>query len=399
MSDVAATYAFRPGKGVTPGEAARAISREGTIGTWTPLTTRTEYVARLEGSVEEVIPSQGGYTARIHYPSEAFDTGNIAQYLSIIAGNLFGLSRLETVRLIDIEFPDELVPFRGPKFGISGIRRLIGTHDRPHIGTIIKPGIGLTARDTAARAYQAAIGGVDLIMDDAVLTNQAFCPLEDRVPEVMARLDEARSETGQQSLYAVNISSRADRICSTAHTAIRHGANMIMIDVLAVGFSALQALGEDPGIRVPIHVHRTMHAAMTRNPEHGISMLPIARFVRMLGGDQVHAGSMSGRMWSSAHEVGQVYASLTTPAYGHKRVFPVASGGLHPGKVGKEISLLGQDVVLQAGGGIHGHPDGTAAGARAMRQAVDAYMGRIPVEKYAEDHYELERALKAWGSD
>ena len=120
--------------------------------------------------------------AAIRYPVEIFEPGNIAQYLSVFAGNLFGLGQLETVRLLDVEFPDTLVaPFHGPKFGMAGVRRLVGTTKRPHVGTIIKPKVGLSPEDTARVAYEAAIGGVDLIKDDETLTNQAFCPIVDRV--------------------------------------------------------------------------------------------------------------------------------------------------------------------------------------------------------------------------
>ena len=395
--DVVATYYFRPKIGTDPGQAAKAIAEEETTGTWTGLCTRVEYIRRLDGTVESVQPSGSGYTARIHYPVEIFEPGNVSQYLSVVAGNLFGLGMLETARLLDVEFTDELVTFPGPTFGISGVRRIIGTTDRPHVGTIIKPKVGLTPVDTAAVAYEAAIGGVDLIKDDETLTDQPFCPIDERVPAVMDRLEKAKSETGRQVLYAVNISTRPDRILERATQAIELGANMIMVDVFVTGFGALQALGEDPSIKVPIHVHRAMHAAITRNPEHGIAMRVFARLARMLGADQLHTGTMWGKMDNDQAEVLADNYALTEPSFGHKRTFPVASGGLHPGLVARELSLLGTDVVLQAGGGIHGHPDGTAAGAKAMRQAVDAYMAGVQVADYARDHYELERALKLWG--
>ncbi len=240
---------------------------------------------------------------------------------------------------------------------------------------------------------------MDLIKDDETLTNQAFCPIVDRVAAVMARLDEAQSETGRHVLYAVNVSTRADRILERAESALEHGANMLMVDVLTSGFDAIRALAEDPSIRVPLHIHRTMHAAMTRNPEHGIAMRPLARLVRMVGGDQLHTGTASGKMGhTSVDEIRGDNEALLCRCYGLKQVFPVSSGGLHPGKVAAELAALGTDLVLQAGGGIHGHPDGTAAGARAMRQAVDAFMEGIPAEEYAKDHYELEQALRKWGS-
>jgi ribulose-bisphosphate carboxylase large chain len=142
-----------------------------------------------------------------------------------------------------------------------------------------------------------------------------------------------------------------------------------------------------------------MHAAMTRNPEHGIAMRPFARLVRMVGGDQLHTGTASGKMGhASVDEIRGDNEALLCRCYGLKQVFPVSSGGLHPGKVAAELAALGTDLVLQAGGGIHGHPGGTVAGARAMRQAVDAFMEKVPPEEYAKDHYELEQALQKWGS-
>jgi ribulose-bisphosphate carboxylase large chain len=397
MKDVVATYYFRPRGDTSPAQAAVAICEEETTGTWTGIGTRQEYVKRLDGSVEAVEACGEGYTTKIHYPSEIFEVGNVAQYLSVIAGNLFGLARLQSVRLLDVDFPDELVPFRGPKFGISGIRHLVGTTKRPHVGTIIKPKVGLDPGDTAAVAYEAAIGGVDLIKDDETLTDQPFCPIRERVPAVMSQLDDAKAETGQQVLYAVNVTTRADRIVERAKEAIGLGANMVMVDVITSGFSALEALASDPSIKVPIHVHRTMHAALTRDPFHGIAMRPIARLVRMLGGDQLHTGTVSGKMSHSADEVRGDNSALMASFYGIKRTFPVASGGLHPGKVAKELATLGTDIILQAGGGIHGHPGGTASGARAMRQAVDAFLEGIPPEEYARDHRELAQALERWG--
>ncbi|HVP93811.1 MAG TPA: RuBisCO large subunit C-terminal-like domain-containing protein [Methanoregulaceae archaeon] len=398
MSDVIATYYFRPGKGTSPGEAAQALADEETTGTWTGISTRMDYVKRLDGVVLDVHASGPGYLAKISYPGEIFEPGNIPQYLSVVAGNLFGLSRLEVVRLLDFDLPENLVPFKGPKFGIHGVRRIVGTNKRPHVGTIIKPKVGLTPEDTAAVAYQAAIGGVDLIKDDETLTNQKFCPIDERLPKVMDSLDEARDETGQQVLYAVNITTRGDRIVELAEHVIDLGANMVMVDVITAGFSALQALGENQSVKVPIHVHRTMHAAMTRNPEHGIAMRPFARLVRMLGGDQLHTGTVSGKMAHAAEEVIGDNRVLTEQYGCIRPTFPVSSGGLHPGKVSRELSVLGTDITLQAGGGIHGHPGGTAAGAKAMRQAVDAFMAGIPAPEYAKDHFELEQALKLWGT-
>ena len=402
MKDLIATYYFRTKDGVDASYAANAIREEQTTGTWTSLSTvndKTAYVHDLDGSVEDLVElPDGGYLTRICFPHEIFEKGNIPQYLSVIAGNLFGLGKLEAVRLLDIDLPENLCGC-GPKFGIEGVRKIVGTEVscRPHIGTIIKPKVGLNPKDTAQVAYEAALGGLDLITDDETLTNQTFCPLFERLEAVMDALDRAKDETGKQVLYAVNVTTGGDRIVELAHKAVSAGANMLMVDVLTAGFSAIQALAEDPAINVPIHVHRTMHGALTRNPHHGIAMRPIAKLVRSAGGDQLHTGSVSGKMGSKAGEVIADNIEITKPLSYLKPVFPVSSGGLHPGKVAAEISKLGTDIILQAGGGIHGHPEGTTAGTRAMLQAVEAAVLGIPAREYSLSHPELAAALAKWG--
>ena len=402
MKDLIATYYFRTKDGVDASYAANAIREEQTTGTWTSLSTvndKTAYVHALDGSVEDLVElPDGGYLTRICFPHEIFEKGNIPQYLSVIAGNLFGLGKLEAVRLLDIDLPENLCGC-GPKFGIDGVRKIVGTEVscRPHIGTIIKPKVGLNPKDTAQVAYEAALGGLDLIKDDETLTNQSFCPLFERLEAVMDALDRAKDETGKQVLYAVNVTTGGDRIVELAHKAVSAGANMLMVDVLTAGFSAIQALAEDSAINVPIHVHRTMHGALTRNPHHGIAMRPIAKLVRSAGGDQLHTGSVSGKMGSKAGEVIADNMEITKPLSYLKPVFPVSSGGLHPGKVAAEISKLGTDIVLQAGGGIHGHPEGTTAGTRAMLQAAEAAVLGIPAREYSLSHPELAAALAKWG--
>ncbi|HJJ84840.1 MAG TPA: RuBisCO large subunit C-terminal-like domain-containing protein [Methanocorpusculum sp.] len=402
MKDLIATYYFRTKDGVDASYAANAIREEQTTGTWTSLSTvndKTAYVHDLDGSVEDLVElPDGGYLTRICFPHEIFEKGNIPQYLSVIAGNLFGLGKLEAVRLLDIDLPENLCGC-GPKFGIEGVRRIVGTEvsGRPHIGTIIKPKVGLNPKDTAQVAYEAALGGLDLIKDDETLTNQTFCPLFERLEAVMDALDRAKDETGKQVLYAVNVTTGGDRIVELAHKAVSAGANMLMVDVLTAGFSAIQALAEDAAINVPIHVHRTMHGALTRNPHHGIAMRPIAKLVRSAGGDQLHTGSVSGKMGSKAGEVIADNIEITKPLSYLKPVFPVSSGGLHPGKVAAEISKLGTDIILQAGGGIHGHPEGTTAGTRAMLQAAEAAVLGIPAREYSLSHPELAAALAKWG--
>ncbi len=375
-------------------KAAEDIADEQSTGTWTEVKGESDTIReRLHANVMDIDAEHS--SVQIGYPLELFDSRNLPQLLSVIAGNLFGLSSISGVRLEDIQFPKEYTEeFKGPRFGISGIRELVGTkgNNRPHVGTIIKPKVGLSPKETAEVAYEVALGGIDLIKDDETLTDQKFCPMDDRIPMVMEALDSAREQTGKKVLYAVNITSNEP--IEQAERAKSSGANMLMIDVITNGFGALYELSSAE-LGLPIHVHRTMHAAFTRDPEHGISMLPLAKITRLAGGDQLHIGTVSGKMEGDKEEIVQCSLALKSPN-GLKKVFPVGSGGLHPGLVLNELNALGNDLVLQAGGGIHGHPLGSKTGARAMHQAVEAWLLESSLEDYAESHEELKLALDKW---
>jgi ribulose-bisphosphate carboxylase large chain len=403
---IIATY-YVEGDGVSLIEAGIEIAIEESIGTWTEVTTTTEWIIKnLPAKVFEY-KNESGNTGiiKVAYPTILFDieTGGIPNILSIVAGNLFGIKSLRNVKLLDLQFPREVVEaFKGPKFGIEGIRQIIGTlgSRRPHLGTIIKPKVGLNPKETAKVAYEAAIGGVDFIKDDETLTNQKFCPLAERVVSVMEALDKVKSETDRRVLYAPNITSETYRIMELADVALEHGAPALMVDVLPSGFSAVRLLAEDSSINVPLHVHRSMHGAVTKNPKHGISMMVIAKLVRLVGGDQLHTGTAIGKMGGEEKTVAEIVNInnfLRGSFYHLKSTFPVASGGIHPTIVPLNVEKLGRDIVIQAGGGIHGHPKGTRAGAIAMRQAIDAAMKGIPLTEYAKDHEELRIAIQKWG--
>lgn len=371
-------------------KAAEAIAAEQSTGTWTAVQGQDNPLAARVISAE-------GSNVEIGFPEELFEPGNIPQYLSVVAGNLFGLGDLKKVRLQDVIFPEGLLSaHKGPRFGIEDARKILGVFDRPFVGTIVKPKVGLDPAGTAAVAAAAVLGGLDLVKDDETLTSQSFCPLIPRLEAVMGALDKVEKETGKKAFYAVNVTASADKILERAEEAVDHGANMVMIDVLTAGFSALEELSLN--LKVPIHVHRTMHGAFTRDKGHGISMLVISKLVRMTGGTNLHTGSYMGKMAGETIENDLCRDALRGDWHGYKRVFPVASGGVYPAKVYGNLDGYGIDCIIQAGGGVHGHPDGTTAGARAMVQATEAWQKQIPLKDYAKDHKELETALKFWGS-
>jgi ribulose-bisphosphate carboxylase large chain len=390
-SDLVCTFFVEP-DGVGLEEAAGAVAAESSVGTWTELTTVKPYVEKLAAHVFSI----EGNTARIAYPIELFEGGNMPNVLSSVAGNVFGLKTLKNLRLLDIEFPAKLVgSFKGPKYGIEGVRKLLKVPERPLVGTIIKPKLGLKTADHAKVAYEAWAGGCDIVKDDENLSSQAFNPFEERVVKTLEMRDKAETETGERKVYMANITAETDVMLKRAEFVVAHGGEYVMVDILTCGFSALQTL-RDKDLKLVIHAHRAGHAAFTKNSKHGIAMRPIAKIARIIGVDQLHVGTVVGKMSETKQEVVDNIEALKTPMDGIKPVLPVASGGLHPRLVPALMELFGCDIVIQAGGGIHGHPNGTFAGATAMRQAVQATLEGKTLEEYARTHKELQTALQQW---
>jgi ribulose-bisphosphate carboxylase large chain len=390
-SDLICTFTLEP-EGISLKEAAGAIAAESSVGTWTELTTVKPYVEELAAHVFRI----EGNIAKIAYPMGLFEPGNMPNILSSVAGNVFGLKALLNLRLNDIELSGELArSFKGPRYGIDGIRKLLQVPERPLVGTIIKPKLGLKTADHARVAYEAWAGGCDVVKDDENLSSQEFNPFEDRIVETLESRDQAEAETGEKKVYMANITAETDTMVKRAEFVQEQGGEYVMVDILTCGWSALQTL-RDQGFNLVIHAHRAGHAAFTKNPKHGIAMRAIAKVARTIGVDQLHVGTVVGKMSETREEVLQNIEALKMEMHGLKPVMPVASGGLHPRLVPALIETFGKDVVIQAGGGIHGHTDGTVAGARAMRQAVDAVLKGTSLEEYAETHKELQIALELW---
>jgi len=373
-------------------EAAGGVAAESSIGTWTETTTTKPYVKRLAAKVFEI----RGNEIKIAYPLDLFEPGNMPNILSSVAGNVFGMKNLKNLRLNDIHFPEKLLRgFKGPKFGISGIRKLLGIPKRPLIGTIIKPKIGLKTEDHAKVAYDAWIGGCDIVKDDENLSGQSFNKFENRLHRTVKMKEIAERETGEKKIYMINITAENEEMLKRAKIVESCGNEYAMIDMITVGWSALQNL-RNKNFDLVLHGHRAGHAAFTKNPKHGISMKVIAKLARIVGLDQLHVGTAVGKMFETRKEVIENCKALKEKMWKFKQMMPVASGGLHPSLIQKVIEIYGNDVVIQAGGGIHGHKFGTRAGAKAIRQAVDAAMKKIPLGEYSKKHMELKAALEEW---
>jgi len=373
--------------------AAGGIAAESSIGTWTEVETMNKRIEKLAAKVFYI----RGNTIRIAYPIELFELDNMPNFLSSVAGNVFGLKELRNLRLNDVQLPRKFVKsFKGPKYGISGVRKTMRVKNRPLIGTIIKPKLGLTTSEHAKVAYNAWAGGCDIVKDDENLASQKFNRFKSRVNTSLKARDRAERETGERKAYMVNVTAETDDMLKRANFVQEVGGRYAMVDVITVGWSGFQTLREE-NLRLILHGHRAMHAAMTKNKRHGISMKVFAKLLRIVGIDQLHVGTAVGKMNEDKKEVLENVDALTQNMYGLQKVMPVASGGLHPLHVAQLVKIFGKDVIMQFGGGIHGHPQGTRDGAAAVRQSLSAAKKKIPVRRFARDHEELKAAIKKWG--
>lgn len=391
--------------------ASEEIAKESSIGTWTEIATLSAEIAeRLKPSTFYINPKKN--IIKIAYTKELFEANNLPQILSAIAGNIYGMKVIKSLRLLDISFPKDIVHFyKGPKFGIEGIRKLTKVKDRPILGTIVKPKVGLNEIEHAKTCGEAWNGGLDIVKDDENLTNMTFNKFEKRIIETLKIRDKAENETGERKFYMPNITAPLRIMKNRADFVIENGGEYVMLDILTVGFSALQEIRDYLDDKsIVIHAHRAMHAALTRNKKHGITMLALSKIMRLIGMDQLHTGTVVGKMEGGKREVLECNEILTSQKISDnsetklnqdwgsiKSTLPVASGGLSPLHIPDLIEILGKDMVYQFGGGCHGHPDGTKAGAKAIRQAINAVLSGSTLKEYAKKKPELTKAIEKWG--
>ena len=278
---VIATYyaAGRPETNMIKFAAALAV--EQTCGTWLKVPGETPEVR--ERSIGRVLGVYEAPAYQIGIPAEvterhfiiriAYPWKNFGQQFSMMLSTVIGnISSSGKVKLIDLEFPKSFLEgFKGPKFGISGIRQILGVYDRPLLNNMIKPCIGLTPEKTAELAYEAAVGGVDVIKDDELVCDPEFCRLNDRVKAVMEALKRADEEKGEKTLYAFNITAPAEQMKENAYRALEAGANALMINYAAVGLDTVRLITEDPDINVPILAHSDYTGAQYESPWSGVS--------------------------------------------------------------------------------------------------------------------------------
>ncbi|MEA3413929.1 MAG: type III ribulose-bisphosphate carboxylase [Nanoarchaeota archaeon] len=407
-TDVICQFKITPEKGYGFREVCSITAGESSVGTWTDLTTVNKKTQK-KISPKVYYLNKKNLRCRIAYPLDLFEYTSVSNIMSSIGGNIYGMKCVKGLLWEDVTLPKKMLDkFKGPQFGIQGLRKRMKIKDRPLVGTIVKPKVGLSPREHAKVAYDSWIGGCDIVKDDENLCSQSFNSFYKRIPLTIKAMKKAEKETGEKKVYLANCTAPADEMLKRIKFLEEHGGNYVMLDIITLGWSALQLARKNT--KLPIHAHRAGHAMFDRIPYHGMSMEVIAQFARMIGVDTLHIGTAYGKMNGGKDEVLHIEQEIEQPFtketrknlaqkwYNIKPVFGVASGGVYPGIVDKIINFMGNDIVIQAGGGIHGHPDGTIAGAKAMRQAVDATLENISLSSYAKNNKELKKALDKWGS-
>lgn len=412
-TEVVVQYKAEPQKGIPLKSLCEYIAGESSIGTWTKINTMNPKIAKtLKPHVFYV--NEKTLQIKIAYPEKLFEVGNMPGIMSSIAGNIFGMKEIKGLRFEDFSLTKTHVKaFRGPQFGIQGIRKMTKVNKRPFVGTIVKPKVGLTSAQHAKVAYDSWAGGLDIVKDDENLTSMNFNQFDKRMKLTFKARDKAEKETGEKKLYFANITAPYNEMIRRAKLVKKLDGEFVMYDVLTAGWSALQGIRDFcQDNKLAIHAHRAMHGALTRNHEMGISMLALAKTYRLIGVDTLHIGTAGiGKMHGSKDEELTIEQEiefkrikenmnakiLNQDWYGLKPVLAVASGGLSPLLLPQVMKVMGNDIVLQGGGGVHGHPKGTINGAAAFRQAVDATMDDISLNEYSKTHKELAEAIHKWG--
>lgn len=383
------------------------MATEQTTGTWihVPGEGAVE-IERFRGKVLSIyeVPDTEQFTnlpmgtrtfiIRLGFPWQNFGP-QIPMMLTTIFGNI---SMIGDIKLLDVQFPRAFVEkFPGPRFGISGIRRLLGISERPLLNNMIKPSTGISPEAGAALLYEAAVGGTDILKDDEVMGNTDFSPVRKRVETYMKSLRRAENETGEKKLYAVNVTDEPEKCIQLAQAAVDNGANAILVNFLPAGLGLITSLCRNPKIRVPILAHLDFGGAMYASPWHGISSaLLYGKLARLAGVDLLCIPTPYGKFSLNYTKYIQIVHSLRSPFHGMPGVWPIAGGAIKQGHIPKLFNDLGLDFIIGAGGAIHAHPMGAAAGARAFRQGIDLMIkyGRLENEKLGR---ELRVAIEAWG--
>jgi ribulose-bisphosphate carboxylase large chain len=392
-TDVLALFRITPQPGVDPVEATAAVAGESSTATWTvvwtDLLTACDIYRAKAYRVDEVPGAADQYFGYIAYECELFEEGSLANLTASIIGNVFGFKAVKALRLEDMRIPYAyLKTFQGPATGVVVERERLNQFGRPLLGATVKPKLGLSGRNYGRVVYEGLKGGLDFLKDDENINSQPFMRWRERFLYVQEGITRASAATGEVKGSYMNVTAgNMEEVYERAEYAKELGTVIIMID-LVMGYTAIQsiALWSRKNDMI-LHLHRAGNSTYARQKNHGINFRVICKWMRMAGVDHIHAGTVVGKLEGDPLMVKGFYNTLLDVKTeinlpqglffaqdwaSLRKCLPVASGGIHCGQMHMLLNYLGDDVVLQFGGGTIGHPDGIQAGATANRVALEA---------------------------
>jgi ribulose-bisphosphate carboxylase large chain len=364
---------------------------------------RVESISKLGTANKPSLPGSRRSGGRFHrakivvsWPADNIGA-NLPTLVSTIQGNLYELAEFSGLRLLDLDLPASFIKqFVGPKFGVAGTRRLTGVTDRPLLGTIIKPSIGLKPEHTARLVKMLATAGVDFIKDDELMANPPHSPFLKRLHGVMRVINDHAQRTGKKVMYAFNITDEIDAMRRNYEAVKRAGGTAVMMSLNSVGLAAAKLVC-DAG-ELAIHGHRNGWGMLTRHPFLGMEFRAYQKLWRLAGVDQLHVNGIRNKFWESDDSVVQSIADCLGPMRSLGPLLPVVSSGQWGGQAPETYRRTRTiDLLYLAGGGIMAHPDGPGGGVKALRQAWEAAVCGVPLREAARKHIELRHSLEKFG--
>jgi len=327
---------------------------------------------------------------------------SLPNLLATVAGNLSELKAFSGLKLLDLILPPAFLDiYQGPQFGVPGTRAFTGVHDRPLIGTIIKPSLGMSPEATAAQVKILAEAGIDFIKDDELQTDAAHCPFEARVTAVQRVLNNHRDRTGKRVMYAANLTGEIDQMLIRHDHVLSCEGTCFMVSMNSIGLPAMKVLRAHS--QLVIHGHRNGWGMLGRSPATGMSFVAFQKLWRVAGIDHTHVNGLRNKFCESDESVLASARACLTPMFPPPtagcEIMPIFSSGQSARQAPDTYKALGTtDLIYACGGGILGHPMGVAAGVRSLQQAWEAAIQNIPLPTYANTHPELKSALETFGS-
>lgn len=401
-------------------DAAASMAGEQSTGTFVRVPGETDemreaHAARVEaiedlGAVAQPslpgsgLPAGGGDGRRAARVTLSWPVSNfgpsLPNLLATVAGNLSELKAFSGLKLVDLQLPPVFLErYQGPQFGVAGTRRLADVHDRPMIGTIIKPSVGMSPAVTAELVGRLLSSGVDFIKDDELQADGPHCPFSERVSAVMRVIRDHAERTGKKVMYAANITGDIDEMLRRHQQVLDEGGTCVMVSMNSVGLPAMKALRAEA--QLPIHGHRNGWGMLGRSPALGMSFIAYQKLWRLAGIDHTHVNGIDNKFCEDNDSVvasaRECLAPMFEPPHPGCEIMPVFSSGQSARQVAATYEALGStDLIYAAGGGIVAHPGGPAAGVTALQQAWAAAVDGVAVEDAAREHPELAAALGAF---